>query len=256
VGEANPLCGTLNYAAGTPGFAVNVAIKEPTLLVAAAVADPLTSELLWTDGASGHSRHGSTDEPLAPSASSGLVDSNLDPPFPSAPAFHCLDLIADAGFSARFRPRVPSSSLALAWVAAGRRAAYVTDGDARDSVHSAAGIAVCLAAKHIVTDLAGRTWPGDSPGLLAAADRETHKGALRPYRCAAYTFTTRSNTRPRPTGLVKRPWRCSDLVRSATAQPGRVRRSSSSRQPMASHALLPGERIMSGSRTAGGTLQS
>lgn len=82
------------------------------------------------------------------------------------------------------------------------------------------------------------------------------QGAPRPDRCAAYTFIRRSNTRPRPTGLVKRPRRCSDLVRSATAQPGRVRRSSSSGQPMASHALLPGERIMSGSRTAGGTLQS
>lgn len=158
----DPLCGTLDFAAGTPGFGVNVALKGPSRLLAAAVADPLAGEILWTDGVSSYCRRGGVDVPLAPSASSGLVDLHLDPPFPSAPGFHCLDFIADAGFAARFRPRVLSSSLALAWVASGKRAAYVTDGEARESVHSAAPIALCLAAGCIVTDLAGHTWPGGS----------------------------------------------------------------------------------------------
>jgi len=61
----------------------------------------------------------------------------------------------DEEFAARFGSRVLSTSLALAWVAAGRRAGYVTDGDLRDSVHFAAGIAICTAAGVVVTGLAG-----------------------------------------------------------------------------------------------------
>jgi myo-inositol-1(or 4)-monophosphatase len=56
-------------------------------------------------------------------------------------------LLAHPIFVERFRPRVVSTTLALAWVAAGKRAAYVTDGDDLSrSVHFAAGIAVCRAA--------------------------------------------------------------------------------------------------------------
>ena len=67
-----------------------------------------------------------------------LVDVNLDPPFPNAPRFRAVSLLAQEAFTARFRPRVVSTTLALAWVAAGRRAAYVTDGHLIDSVHFAA----------------------------------------------------------------------------------------------------------------------
>jgi myo-inositol-1(or 4)-monophosphatase len=55
----DPLCGTLNFAAGTPPFCVNVALGETTAadpatgerVVAAAVADPLAAddEVLWCD---------------------------------------------------------------------------------------------------------------------------------------------------------------------------------------------------------------
>ncbi|MFK8848862.1 inositol monophosphatase family protein [Streptomyces sp. Ac-502] len=75
----------------------------------------------------------------------------FDRPFPKAPAFQAVRLLTDPGFVAGFRPRVVSSSLAVPWVAAGRRAAYVTDGDLRDSVHFAAGIALCRAAGCTVT---------------------------------------------------------------------------------------------------------
>lgn len=169
----DPLCGTLNYAAGTPGVAVNVALRAPEGLTAAAVADPLADEVLWTEGAAAFLRRDSVDEPARPSASSGLVDLNLDAPFPSAPAFRCVDLLAHPEFRARFRPRVMSSSLALAWVASGQRAAYVTDGEVGDSVHFAAGIALCLAAGCVLSDLEGRAWTTGARGLVAAADSQT-----------------------------------------------------------------------------------
>ena len=124
--------------------------------IAAAVADPFNDEIFWTDGSSAFMRADGLDMPLVPSASSQLVDLNLDPPFPNAPAFRAVTLAADSEFVARFRPRVVSTSMALTWVATGQRAAYVTDGDVRDSVHFAAGLAICQAAGCTVTDLRGR----------------------------------------------------------------------------------------------------
>jgi myo-inositol-1(or 4)-monophosphatase len=72
--------------------------------------------------------------------------------FPSA--FRVAALHTDDGFVRRFWPRVVSTTLAVAWVAAGRRAAYVTAGHLAESVHFAAGIALCRAAGCVVTALA------------------------------------------------------------------------------------------------------
>lgn len=159
----DPLCGTLNFAATTPLVAVNVALRSGSSVVAAAVADPIAGEAWSTAG------------PLTPSSASRLVDVNMDGIRP-----HVFDpgaLVASEDFRARFGPRVLSTTLALAWVAVGRRAAYVTDGAVRDSVHFAAGIALCRAAGCVVSDLRGGPVAGDT-GLVAAADAETHVALL------------------------------------------------------------------------------
>ncbi|MFJ3924344.1 inositol monophosphatase family protein [Streptomyces sp. NPDC090022] len=168
----DPLCGTLNYAVGTMLVAVNVALRDG----AAAVADPFSGEVFFTDGdAAWVRRDGADDAPLTPTPATRLVDVNLDPPFPNAPGFRAVDLLAHPEFVDRFRPRVVSTTLALAWVAAGRRAAYVTDGgDLSGSVHFAAGIAVCRAAGCIVTGIDGAPIGEAGRGLVAAADEETH----------------------------------------------------------------------------------
>lgn len=167
----DPLCGTLNYAVGTALVAVNVALRDGP----AAVADPFGGEVFHTDGETARVRRDGRDTPLAPTASSRLVDVNLDPPFPGAPAFRAVDLLAHPGFGRVFRPRVVSTTLALAWVAAGKRAAYVTDGTAlTESVHFAAGIALCRAAGCVVTGVDGAPVGPAGRGLVAAADAETH----------------------------------------------------------------------------------
>lgn len=167
----DPLCGTLNYASGGMLVAVNVALRGG----AAAVADPFTGEVFGTDGVSAWVRHDGTDVPLAPTAATRLVDVNLDPPFPGAPAFRAVDLLAHPAFVEHFRPRVVSTTLALAWVAAGKRAAYVTDGgDLSGSVHFAAGIAVCRAAGCTVTGVDGAPLGPAGRGLVVAADGGTH----------------------------------------------------------------------------------
>ncbi|MFD7257263.1 inositol monophosphatase family protein [Streptomyces sp. NPDC059874] len=172
----DPLCGTLNYAVGNMLVAVNVALRDG----AAAVADPFSGEVFFTDGESTWVRHeGAADARTAPTSATRLVDVNLDPPFPGAPGFRAVDLLAHPVFVERFRPRVVSTTLALAWVAAGKRAAYVTDGgDLSGSVHFAAGIALCRAAGCVVTGIDGVPVGEAGPagrGLVAAADAETHE---------------------------------------------------------------------------------
>ncbi|WP_189716880.1 inositol monophosphatase family protein [Streptomyces phaeofaciens] len=167
----DPLCGTLNYAVGNMLVAVNVALRNG----AAAVADPFSGEVFFTDGRTASVRQEGVDAPLLPSPATRLVDVNLDPPFPSAPGFRGVDLLAHPDFVERFRPRVVSTTLALAWVAAGKRAAYVTDGgDLSESVHFAAGIAVCRAAGCVVTGIDGAPIGRAGRGLVVAADAETH----------------------------------------------------------------------------------
>ncbi|MEW2165291.1 inositol monophosphatase family protein [Streptomyces sp. NPDC007084] len=168
----DPLCGTLNYAVGTMLVAVNVALRDG----AAAVADPFGGEIFHTDGETAWSRRDGTDTRLAPTSATRLVDVNLDPPFPNAPRFRAVDLLGHPDFAARFRPRVVSTTLALTWVASGKRAAYVTDGSAlTTSVHFAAGITLCRAAACPITDLDGAPLGEQSRGLIAAADEETHE---------------------------------------------------------------------------------
>ncbi|MGW2022480.1 inositol monophosphatase family protein [Streptomyces decoyicus] len=179
----DPLCGTLNYAVGNMLVAVNVALRNGP----AAVADPFSGEVFYTDGATAWVRRdgvGGDDEgdegdgrdtQLVPTAATQLVDVNLDPPFPSAPGFRAVDLLAHPRFAERFRPRVVSTTLALAWVAAGKRAAYVTDGgDLAQSVHFAAGIALCQAAGCVVTGVDGAPIGQAGRGLVVASDAETH----------------------------------------------------------------------------------
>ncbi|QGN48088.1 phosphatase [Micromonospora sp. WMMC415] len=174
----DPLCGTLNYAVRNMLTSVNVALRAGGQNTVAAAADPFTNEVFWTDGAAAYVRRGGSDQRLAPSAESRLVDVNLDPPFPNKGVFSAARMLADEGFIEQFRPRVVSTTLAVAWVAAGRRAAYVTDGHLSDSVHFAAGIALCQAAGCVVTGIDGQPMHTGLGGLVVAADEQTHAAIL------------------------------------------------------------------------------
>jgi myo-inositol-1(or 4)-monophosphatase len=169
----DPLCGTLNYATGGRLVAVNVALQAHGQTVAAAVADPFTGEVFWTDGVQSYLRRGGSDQLLAPRVVAPIVDVNLDPPFGKAAR-----LVSERGFLERFRPRVVSTTLAATWVAAGRRVAYVTDGDLRGSVHFTAAIAICRNAGCVFTGIDGQPLHTGNGGLLAAVDQETHAALL------------------------------------------------------------------------------
>lgn len=175
----DPLCGTLNFAVQTPLVAVNVALRDADVVTAAASADPLSDEVFWSDASGAWRRADGVDTPLAPSAVSALVDVNLDTVHPDPGRFRPAALLGHPDFRRQYGGRVLSTTLALVWVAAGRRAAYVTEGSFVDNVHFAAGIAICRAAGCVVTDLRGDEVdsPGGS-GLLVAADEATHRQLL------------------------------------------------------------------------------
>jgi myo-inositol-1(or 4)-monophosphatase len=175
----DPLCGTLNFAAGTGPAAVNVALRSGSEVEVGACADPFTGEVFWTDGAEAHVRHGMRNRPAVPSTVSRLVDLNVDTPFAPPPALRAAHLVTDPGLvEAGLRPRFVSSSLALAWVAAGRRVAFVTDGDLTDNVHFAAPLAVCRVAGCVISDLDGGPLSPGPGGLVAAADAVTHAALI------------------------------------------------------------------------------
>lgn len=166
----DPLCGTVNFAAGSPSYCVNVALVDADATLVAAVAHPPTGELFWSEG----DRFGVLGRGHVP-APNRLVDINADGPLDQG--FVGAQLAADPDFRATFNPRVESTTLALAWVATGQRLAYVTDGRCEGSVHFTAGIALCRAAGCVVTDLDGRPLH-TGPGIVAARDAESHATLL------------------------------------------------------------------------------
>jgi myo-inositol-1(or 4)-monophosphatase len=174
----DPLCGTVNFATQTPMMAVNVALRNGSRIEAAAVAAPLAGEVFWTGGQRAFLRRADTDAAVSPSSATRLVDVNLDPPHPNGTRFLTARMLADPAFMTTFRSRVSATALPLAWVAAGRRAAYVTDGHLRDSVHFSAGIALCQAAGCVISGLQGQALYTGAGGLVAGADRQTHASLI------------------------------------------------------------------------------
>lgn len=167
----DPICGTLNFAAGVPLFAVNVALEVGDVTVAAAVVDPVSGQAFGTDGTTAWQHIDGVDRPLVPTASSRLVSVNLESGYPGGVGVR---LLSDETLRSRFSPRCLSTTLALAWVATGQQAGYVTGGDLRGSVHWAAGIALCRGSGAVITNLAGEELHTGTHGMIAAADAETH----------------------------------------------------------------------------------
>jgi len=170
----DPICGTSNYAAGIPLFAINVALVEDQRIAASAVADGGTGELYvaergrgaWLVGASGLRR-------LEVSGTNPLV--SVDPDvrggqglqdFPTAFA-------VEAIVGHRWDVRALSSTIALVYLAGGRLggAVYAPLGAA---LHFAAGVLLAQEAGAIVTDQAGGEWTLDNPVCIVAATPALH----------------------------------------------------------------------------------
>jgi myo-inositol-1(or 4)-monophosphatase len=170
----DPLCGTRNFASGAGDYCTNVALCIPGSPTVSAVGDPRRGLIYWTDGDTAGARGEAGDVPLRPSTQNRIIELDADEPRDVVAS----SLLSDRGLREWMTPRVSATTLALAWVAAGHRAAYVNGLDVRGSVHFAAGIALCRGAGCIVTDLRG-DGVDSGLGLVIAADEGVHSELRR-----------------------------------------------------------------------------
>lgn len=185
----DPLCGTMNYAAGLSIYSVTVAVVRGDDVVAAVVAAPsgLTRacagdarspgvRFLLTDGSTAWScREGSSElAEVKPSASSRLVEVNLETSDPDGRGFSSSRFLRSCAFQT-LSPRFIGTGLPLAWVASGEYAGFVIPGKREPSVHFTAGIGLCRAAGCVLSGLHGEPLHLANEGIVAAADETTHE---------------------------------------------------------------------------------
>ena len=175
----DPLCGTLNYAAGLGMYAINVALIRGDDVLVAVVAEPSTGAYLCTDGVMAWTQmEGSAARTeLKPSATSRLVDVNLETADPDEHGFSSSRFFRSGAFET-LSPRFIGTSLPLAWVASGRYAGYVIPGVREASVHFTAGIGLCRAAGCVLSGLYGEPLHLANEGIVVAADIATHEVLL------------------------------------------------------------------------------
>jgi myo-inositol-1(or 4)-monophosphatase len=174
----DPICGTRNFASGMPLYSVNLALIEHGEVAAAVVGDPSTGEILVAErGRGAWALAAEGDRRLAVSADTQTIvieDSHADPD--PARRERAARAVANAIRAFRWDIRAFSTTLALAYVAAGRVAAYVLFWTS--AVHVAAGSLVASEAGAVVSDVDGRPWTVESDSIVAAAAPELHRDLL------------------------------------------------------------------------------
>lgn len=171
----DPLCGTLNYAAGEGPYGASVALTRGDDVPAAAVAEP--HRLTWTDGTEARTRVAGHEGPAVPSASSRLVEILMETVDPDEQGFSSARFWRSSAF-ATLSPRFVGTGITLAWVACGLRAGFVLPGRRGPSVHFSSGIGICRAAGCVLTGLRGEPLHLAHDGLVCAADARTHAELL------------------------------------------------------------------------------
>ena len=173
----DPICGTRNYASGIPLYCVNLALVQDGLPTLAVVGDPSTDEILVASaggGAWGLRRGGGSRRLHAEASNQTLIiedGKSGGPRRDRAAEFFAAAVRAD-----RWDLRTLSTTLSLAYVAAGRVAAYAVFHVT--AVHSTAGVLLAREAGALVTDIEGGPWTLASDGLLAAAAAPLHAELL------------------------------------------------------------------------------
>jgi myo-inositol-1(or 4)-monophosphatase len=174
----DPLCGTANYAARLPLYALNIALVEGGRVTIAAVADGVTGDLYVAErGFGAWLLSNGSPERLRASGASGLVslDPNLAGPedlraFGQAFAIR----VVAAG---RWDVRMLATTLVLPYLASGRLAAavYAASGP---SVHLAAGLMLAHESGATVTSARGTDWSLHDSVYVVAATPDLHRELL------------------------------------------------------------------------------
>ncbi len=168
----DPLCGTSNFAAELPFFAVNVALVEDDKVTIGVVADGTTGEVHVAERGGGAFLLGGEQLKVNPKARPVSLDPIL--PGPARLSRFGTELAIRVLADARYGVRILATTLSLIYLARGRMAAavYVCGGL---PVHFAAGLLIAEEAGAIVTDERGEPWQLFGPIYIAAANPEVHR---------------------------------------------------------------------------------
>lgn len=168
----DPICGTRNFASGIPLYAVNLALVEEGRVTVAVIGDPSTGEINVAETGSGAwALSDGTRRPLRVNGESRVLDV-ADGKAAGARRDRAARFTSAALTADRWDFRALGSTLALAYVAAGRISAYVLF--LGHGLHTAAGCLLVTEAGGDVTDINGRPWTIHSDSVLAAADAGLH----------------------------------------------------------------------------------
>ena len=172
----DPICGTRNFASGTPLYSVNLAFIEGGEVKVATVGDPSRNEVVYAERGGGawalrggqHTRLNVSDESRTLVIEEGKSQGE--------PREDAARFMADVVRADRWDFRSLGTTLAMPYLAAGRISAYVVFHVS--TVHSAAGSLLVSEAGGILSDVQGRPWTLQSDSLLFSADAELHEELL------------------------------------------------------------------------------
>jgi myo-inositol-1(or 4)-monophosphatase len=186
----DPLCGTNNFAAEVPFFAINVALVDDGRVMLGVVADGSTGEIHVAErGKGAFLLNGGDRSPLRVNPRASLV--SVDPMLPGPGWLRRFDgevatrVIAEA----RHSVLILGSTLALVYLARGRLAAavYACTGL---PVHFAAGLLIAEEAGAIVTDEQGNPWQLLGPIYIASANSQVHEELRGIAQSTVHALTT------------------------------------------------------------------
>jgi len=168
----DPICGTRNYASGIPLYCVNLALVEGDLVVAAAVGDASTGEILVAErGRGAWTWKEGPQRRLAVAADSQTIIVE-EGRATGRRREHAARFAAAAIGADRWDVLSLDTTLSLAYVAVGRVAAYIVH--VVSPLHVAAGTLLLTEAGGTLSDMQGSPWTLGSDSIVASADAALH----------------------------------------------------------------------------------
>ena len=178
----DPICGTRNFASGMPLYCVNLALVEGDQITVAVVGDPSRDEIHVAErgGGAWALKHGARRALTISDESRTIVIE--DGKSTSARRERAAQFAAGAIRADRWDVRSLGTTLALAYVAAGRISAYVLFW--ASAIHTAAGSLLAIEAGASLSDIDGRPWTLDSDSIVASASPDLQEQVLNIARIA------------------------------------------------------------------------
>jgi myo-inositol-1(or 4)-monophosphatase len=173
----DPICGTRGFASGIPMYSTNLALAEHGEVVMGVVGDGSRDEIVIAERGKGAwaLSNGALRQVTTSAESNVIVVEEPDPgdgSMAGARREHSARFIAAVIRADKWEFRSIGTTLGLAYVAAGRIAAYVPLYGG--SLHAAAGTLIAAEAGCTVTEIDGSPWTVESQSLLVAATPELH----------------------------------------------------------------------------------